>query len=38
MNQKNIEQVSKKIQSIVSDLPKSERIMQYHEVKSLLRE
>lgn len=36
--QKNIEQVSKKIQSIVSDLPKSERTMQYHAVKSLLRE
>lgn len=36
--QKNIEQVSKKIQAIVSDLPKSERSIQYHAVKSLLRE
>ncbi len=36
--QKNMERVSQRIQSIVSDLPKSERTMQYHDVKSLLRE
>lgn len=28
----------KELQSIVSDLPKSERTLQYHDVKILLRE